>query len=81
MDDEKANKNEACCCGDGGCCGGTGKGSRASKIARSVAFGVLIAAAAFMIARGMTRDAKCAPGTPECAKTGKTTVGCCPGSK
>jgi hypothetical protein len=81
MADENENKSESCCCGDGGCCGGAGKGTRASKIARSVAFGVLIAAAAFMVARGLTRDAKCVPGSPEGAKTGKTAVGCCPGSK
>jgi len=81
MPDENENKKDACCCGDGGCCGGAGKGSRSEKIARSVAFGVLIAAAAFMVARGMTQNAKCAPGTPGCAKTGKTATGCCPGSK
>lgn len=76
MSVDSENKDGGCDCGSG-CCGGGGKASRRSQIVRYIALFAFVIAATFLIIRGMTRNADCAPG----ACSGSAGKGCCPASR
>jgi len=76
MSADKGIKDDDCGCASGACCGGGKPAGRSQKV-RFISFAVIVAAAAFLIVRGMNKGANCAP--EACGKA--ASKGCCPASK